>query len=122
MRRFATIAIAAIVTGVLVGVVIASSGDDGNGSGPTTTQELEPLPGSAGAGGSRTSTDRTSTDKTNTDSGSGGSTAPSQPPAQPDSSGGATTPQDTEQNDTPPPSGSPAEKFEKFCEQNPGAC
>ena len=122
MRKFTIIGIAAIVTGILVGVVIASSGDDGNGSSQATTQELEPLPGSA-TGGSRTSTDRTTTtDKTNTDSGSGGSTAPTQPPAQPDSSGGATTPQDTEQNDTPPPSGSPAEKFEKFCEQNPGAC
>ena len=34
------------------------------------------------------------------------------PPAQP---------QDSPQNDTPPPSG-PAEKFEDFCAENPGAC
>ena len=32
-----------------------------------------------------------------------------------------TTP-DTPQNDTPPPEDSPAERFEDFCAQNPGAC
>lgn len=29
---------------------------------------------------------------------------------------------DSPENDTPPPPGSPAEQFENFCEQNPGAC
>jgi hypothetical protein len=31
-------------------------------------------------------------------------------------------PADTPENDTPPPPGSPAERFEEFCEENPGAC
>ena len=54
---------------------------------------------------------------------SGGAGTPTQTtPAQPNSGGGAAPPQDTETNDTPPPSGSPAERFEKFCEENPGAC
>jgi hypothetical protein len=29
---------------------------------------------------------------------------------------------DSPQNDTPPPPGSPAERFEEFCAENPGAC
>ena len=32
------------------------------------------------------------------------------------------TPQDTPTSDTPPPAGSPAERFEDFCNDNPGAC
>jgi len=31
-------------------------------------------------------------------------------------------PADTPENDTPPPADSPAERFEQFCEDNPGAC
>ena len=33
-----------------------------------------------------------------------------------------TTPADTPQNDAPPPQGSPAERFEQYCNDNPGAC
>ena len=29
---------------------------------------------------------------------------------------------DSAENDVPPPAGSPQERFERFCEQNPGAC
>ena len=31
-------------------------------------------------------------------------------------------PADTPENDTPPPADSPAERFEEFCNENPGAC
>ena len=31
-------------------------------------------------------------------------------------------PADTPENDTPPPADSPAERFEDFCNENPGAC
>jgi outer membrane biosynthesis protein TonB len=31
-------------------------------------------------------------------------------------------PADTPENDTPPPPDSPAERFEDFCNENPGAC
>jgi hypothetical protein len=31
-------------------------------------------------------------------------------------------PADTPENDTPPPQDSPAERFEDFCNDNPGAC
>jgi hypothetical protein len=33
-----------------------------------------------------------------------------------------TTPADTPENDAPPPADSPAERFEQYCEENPGAC
>jgi hypothetical protein len=39
--------------------------------------------------------------------------------------GPATTPRDptdTPENDAPPPEGSPAERFEQYCNENPGAC
>jgi hypothetical protein len=29
---------------------------------------------------------------------------------------------DSPQNDTPPPADTPAERFEQFCNENPGAC
>jgi hypothetical protein len=31
-------------------------------------------------------------------------------------------PADTPENDAPPPEDSPAERFEEFCDENPGAC
>lgn len=31
-------------------------------------------------------------------------------------------PADTPENDAPPPQGSPAERFEEWCNENPGAC
>ena len=37
----------------------------------------------------------------------------------------ATTPQapaDTPESDSPPPEDSPAERFEDYCDENPGAC
>ena len=34
----------------------------------------------------------------------------------------AEPPADTPENDTPPPADSPAERFEEFCDDNPGAC
>ena len=46
----------------------------------------------------------------------------------PPSTGGGTPapetvpPADTPENDAPPPADSPAERFEEFCNENPGAC
>jgi hypothetical protein len=33
-----------------------------------------------------------------------------------------TAPTDTPESDTAPPSDSPAERFEEYCDENPGAC
>jgi hypothetical protein len=49
--------------------------------------------------------------------GNGGTPAPdnNNPP-------GDQPPEDSPSNDTPPEPGSPADRFEQFCAQNPGAC
>jgi hypothetical protein len=123
MRRLVVLGIAAVVTGLVIGVVVASSGDgDGNGRQSTgSVPELTPLPGSSDLG-SGTRSERTDTDRTTTED-SGGTAAPTAPPAGGGESGGTQAPpQDSPQNDTPPPSGSPAERFEQFCQENPGAC
>ena len=49
------------------------------------------------------------------------------PEPEPDPAGGtpappAEPPPDSPENDAPPPPQSPAERFEEFCNQNPGAC
>jgi hypothetical protein len=61
-------------------------------------------------------------------------TAPAAPPpateteaAPPSTDGGAPAPEpeppaDAPENDSPPPADSPAERFEEFCNENPGAC
>jgi hypothetical protein len=117
MRRFGLLAIAAIVTGLVVGVVIASSDDSGTAT--PSVPELKPPPGSitseTGTTDQRTTTTDESTDTTTAPAPT--QTTPSQP------SGGAGSPQsDTPQNDVAPPSGSPADRFEQFCKDNPGAC
>jgi outer membrane biosynthesis protein TonB len=53
--------------------------------------------------------------------------APAPEPVPPSTDGGtpAPTPEppaDSPENDTPPPADSPAERFEDFCNENPGAC
>jgi hypothetical protein len=70
------------------------------------TDETEPPP-------SDTETETTPTKPTETvpPPGDGGTTAP-----EPE------TPTDTPDNDAPPPEDSPAERFEEFCNENPGAC
>jgi hypothetical protein len=116
VRRFGIIAIAAVVTGLLVGVVIASSG--GDGSSTPSVPELKPPPGSIKGDSGTTDQKTTSTDTT--------TTAPAQTQTQTSPSapsGGTPAPQnDTPQNDVAPPKGSPADRFEQFCKDNPGAC
>jgi hypothetical protein len=53
--------------------------------------------------------------------------APAPEPVPPSTDGGTPAPApepppDTPENDTPPPPDSPAERFEDFCNENPGAC
>ncbi len=115
MRRFGLFAIAAIATGLIVGVVIASSGD--SGSATTSVPELKPPPGTIKGDSGTTDQKTTTTDTTDT-------TAPTETPAEPTQPSGGTQapPSDTPQNDVPPPQGSPADRFEQFCKDNPGAC
>ena len=77
----------------------------------------------------------TETDTTDTDTETGTTTETSPgtgtgTDTTPDTSGGESggtpsqqrQPEDSPQNDTPPPRGSPEERFENFCRENPGAC
>ena len=128
-QRVAVIALGAVLTGLLVGVVIASSGGDGGSKSTDTAPPDLTVPGSSGGTLTDTKTDKTKTDSGTTgDSGtnsggtdqSGGAQAPS---STPDTGGAAPAqPQDTPQNDTQPPADSPAQKFEQFCNDNPSAC
>jgi hypothetical protein len=118
MRRFGLIALAAVITGLVVGVVIADSG--GSGTATQSVPELKPPPGTIKGDSGTTDENTTTTDTTDT------TTAPAQAPTQTapsDPTGGAGAPQsDTQQNDEAPPQGSPADRFEQFCRDNPGAC
>jgi hypothetical protein len=120
MRKLAVILVAAVVTGLVAGIVIAGS-DDGS-SEQVPVPELRAPGDSSGTG---------SGDGSRGDEGASGSTGGSAPNQAPGAgqegsgegaTGGAQPPPDTEQNDVPPPAGSPAEQAERFCEQNPGAC
>jgi hypothetical protein len=124
-RKVAAIAVGAVLTGLIVGVVLASSGDDDSNKTDVQAPELT-IPGGSGTTGKereRKGATDTGGESGSTSSGqesSGGAQAPSD-----QSSGGAqapSAPQDTQENDVPPSQGSPAQRFEKFCEQNPGAC
>ena len=119
MRRFGLIALAAVVTGLIVGIVIANSGSSGKAT--PSIPELKPPPGTIESSGSTGATGSTGTTGS---SGTGSTTTPTQSQTTPSqSSGGSQTPQaDTPQNNTAPPKGSPAGRFEQFCKDNPGAC
>jgi hypothetical protein len=120
LRKYAVIVIAAIVTGIVAGVVIAGNGGDSNST-THSVPELVPPPGSIKSDTqSRGTTGKEGTTGTATQPApSGTQTQTTTTPP----SGGAQPPQnDTQQHDVPPPKGSPAQRFEQFCKQNPGAC
>jgi hypothetical protein len=120
------ITVAAVATGLIVGVVIASDGGDDGSSEPVTAPELTVPGGGSTATGRARERSGTTGDSGTTDSGGAATPSPSPTPAPaPDQTGGSPTPQtqeDTPQTDTQPPSGSPASKYEDFCKQNPTSC
>jgi hypothetical protein len=122
-NRIAVIAIGAVLTGLLVGVVLAGSGGDGDSTGTDVQPPELTVPVGSGSGGDTTTRERRDRGTT-TDSGGATGTDQSTPAPSGEDTGGAAPaqPEDTQQNDTAPPSGSPAQRFEQFCEQNPGAC
>ena len=97
---------------LLLALVAAGCGGDEESASDVTAPEL-------------TVPQDTETESTETQT----TTAPSTEQAPPaDTSGGSTvpspetTPQDSPENDIPPPPGSPAERFEEECKKNPEAC
>jgi hypothetical protein len=116
--RIAAIVLAAVATGLIVGVVLAGSDDS-----PKRDVTAPELTVPSDSGGTGTSTNEGTTDrKGTTDDSSPGQSAPDQQAPSAPSGGTPAPPEDTPQTDTPPPAGSPASRFERFCEQNPGAC
>jgi len=92
-------------------LTVPGESTESSGSASTeSTDSTEASPGGSGDSGSTTGP----MDQPNP--GNGGVPAPdNNPPAdQP--------PEDSPSNDTPPEPGSPADRFEQFCAQNPGAC
>jgi hypothetical protein len=119
MRGFGLIALAAVITGLVVGVVIADSG--GSGKATPSVPELTPPPGTISGTSGTTDQGTTSTNTTTNTTSAPSQTSTQTTPSQ--TSGGAGAPQsDTPQNNQPPPKGSPAGRFEQFCKDNPGAC
>jgi hypothetical protein len=120
-----------VLTGLLVGVVIAGSGGDGGSKSTDTAPPDLTVPGGSAGTLTDTKTDRTRTEKGST----GDSSAPSTdqsggaaaPPSQPDTGGAGAAPAEpqgggTPNNDQPSSGGSPAPRFGEFCQQNPSAC
>ena len=123
----------ALALTALVPFLAACGGGSENASEPLpTTAPTLTVPGETKTpevdNSSTTEAETTTTD----DSSTATSTAPTQTTATPSNpsapSGGAQAPAtggatpDTPDNDQPPAEGSPAEKFEDFCKDNPGAC
>jgi hypothetical protein len=93
--------------------VVALAGCGGDDEPTATTRELPELtiPGAETA----PTVEQTTTQSTTVDPAT--ETLPQEGPPPSD-----TAPTDTPQSDTAPPSGTPAERFEEYCNENPGAC
>jgi hypothetical protein len=117
-RTAFTAAVAALVL-----ALAACGGDDENVADTPARPELTvPGGGKAPTLDEKPRTTKTGTSTTTAPAPSGGTPAPTPQQQQQQPQGQANQPQDSPQNDTPPPKGSPAQKFEQFCEDNPGAC
>lgn len=128
MRRSGWIAAA-----LAAAALLASCGGDADNSGSTDSAKPElTVPGeTTGTDASTDSTD-TTTESTDTTPSEGGATTGPMDQPNPDNGGvpapdgnnppADQPPPDSPSNDTPPKPGSPADRFEQFCAQNPGAC
>jgi hypothetical protein len=116
MKRFLT----AFACGVLLATGVAACGDDDKASEttPTVTTETETTPTTETVPTATTpppaTTPRTTTPTPPADTDSGGTPVPRTTPQ--------SQPQDGPDNDLPPEPGSPAERFEQQCRQNPQTC
>lgn len=104
----------AIAAGAALGAAIVSCGDQTSSTTETTVPELTaPLDA-----GTETQPVQPGTSTTDTATNTTGTTTNGDP-AKTTTSERAP---DTETTDKPPPTDSAAEKFERYCDENPGAC
>ncbi|MSO40365.1 MAG: hypothetical protein EXQ70_00420 [Solirubrobacterales bacterium] len=99
--------IGTLIAAALLALGATACGDDSGDSGSSSAPETISVP----AGDSQTVPGTTTPGGTTT-GGSGGTSTGSYDPNLPDS----------QNNDKPPPAGSPAERFERACKQNPATC
>lgn len=131
----AVLSVAALAA--LAPFVAACGGDSKNASEPLPTTPALTVPGDSKTPKVTKRSDTATTDTTSTTTSPATTPAPTQTTAAPSNpstpSGGAAAPQtggaspgtatpDTQQNDQAPAAGTPASKFEQFCQDNPGAC
>ena len=108
----------------------ACGGNSGSSTDEVRKPELTVPQDASGPASPADTTDTTPTDTTDTTGTTTGSPdAPLDQPnpgnggvPAPDSNTPPPTGQDSPAHDTPPRRGSPADRFEQFCAQNPGAC
>jgi hypothetical protein len=93
----------------LTGLAPGCGGEDEGSPSTTTAPELT-VPGEEGE--TETTETQSTTPTAPPGSGGGGGGTQSPPRTQPDSP----------QNDIPPEPGTPEDRFERFCRENPGAC
>jgi hypothetical protein len=124
MRRGAWLALA------LIAPALAACGGD---SEPSSTPVQKPPMTVPGEATDLTQPTDTETDTTETSPDTAGTTPTTTAPQDqategnggaqaPDSGAPPSSQEDSPANDTPPEPGSPADRFEQFCAQNPGAC
>jgi hypothetical protein len=94
-------------------VVAALAGCGGDDEPTATTRELPEL--TIPSAETAPTVEQTNTQSTTVDPAT--ETLPQEGPPPSD-----TAPADTPQSDTAPPSGTPAQRFEEYCNENPGAC
>jgi hypothetical protein len=124
MRRTGWLALA------LIAPALAACGGDSEDTSTPADKPALTVPGESTAESTETETD---TESTETSPGSGDTGSTTGPMDQPNPGNGGVPapdnnppadqqPEDSPSNDTPPEPGSPADRFEQFCAQNPGAC
>ena len=101
-------------------LAIAAAPGCGSDDEPATTGTTSPATGPTG---SEKKPGHDSKPDADADGAVSPSPAPSTPQTVPSTGGeAAPPPTDSEDNDIPPPAGSPAEQFEQACEENPEIC
>ncbi len=118
--RGAGVAVAGLA--LIAAVAASGCGGDEETTTPSTTETIEPATptGPTGAAGQQgTGGQKAPSDDSNVDPEDGTVTPPPESDTQGDS--GGTEPEDSAENDIPPDSDA-EEAFEKYCDENPGAC